>query len=246
MHCQPLRDFLVNICSKFNQRCYLCQGIGDNPYPLCSGCEGDLPWLSMPCQRCALPLAFDGPLCHQCQHTPPPFEQVAAPWAYDFPLDAAIKCFKHRQDWPMGQVLAERLATWLAYRFEEGLAPAQQLLPVPLAAARQRKRGFNQAQMLGQWLSKRLAIPLCPRALVRTKHTPSQQGLGLAARQQNLQAAFELGPGAQVAGQHVALVDDVLTTGATARALAALLLKAGARRVDVYCLARTPGVGPVI
>jgi ComF family protein len=160
-------------------------------------------------------------------------------------MDAAIKRFKHRQDWPMGHLLAERLAAWLEYRFEEGLARPQQLLPVPLAAARQRKRGFNQAQMLGQWLAKRLAIPLSSRSLMRPKHTPSQQGLGLAARQQNLQAAFTLGPGAKVVDQHVALVDDVLTTGATASALSALLLKAGARRVDVYCLARTPGVGPV-
>lgn len=245
MYCQPLRDLIVNICSKFNQQCYLCLGPGDNPYPLCSGCEADLPWLTCACQRCALPLTFDGPCCSRCQHSPPPFERVEAPWAYDFPMDAAIKRFKHRQDWPMGHLLAERLAAWLEYRFEEGLARPQQLLPVPLAAARQRKRGFNQAQMLGQWLAKRLAIPLSSRSLMRPKHTPSQQGLGLAARQQNLQAAFTLGPGAKVVDQHVALVDDVLTTGATASALSALLLKAGARRVDVYCLARTPGVGPV-
>jgi ComF family protein len=187
---------------------------------------------------------FDGPCCAQCQEAPPPFERVAAPWAYDFPLDAAIKRFKHRHDRPMGRLLGGRMAAWLAYRFAEGLDRPQRLLPVPLSLERQRMRGFNQAQLLGGWLSTALAIPLDSRALVRTRHTASQQGLDLAARQHNLHNAFELATGAQVDGLHLALVDDVLTTGATARALAALLRQAGARRVDVYCLARTPPARP--
>jgi ComF family protein len=169
---------------------------------------------------------------------------VEAPWRYDFPLDAAIKRFKHRGDLPMGRLLGGRLAAWLAYRYSEGLVRPQQLLPVPLAAQRQRARGFNQSRLLAGWLSPQLSIPVNDSTLLRARHTPSQQGLDLTARQRNLRGAFALAPGAEVAGLHLALVDDVLTTGATARALAALLRQAGAQRVDVYCLARTPGPGP--
>lgn len=244
MHCQPLRDLLVNICSKFNQPCYFCAARSDNPYPLCSGCEADLPWVRSACECCALPLTFEGPCCRHCEWSPPPFTCAQAPWAYDFPLDAAIKGLKHRDDRAMGRLLTERLAVWLAYRYTEGLAPPQYLVPVPLSAKRLRARGFNQAQLIAQWLTARLAIPTARHLLRRTRHTDAQQGLDLAARQRNLQGAFRLAPHAQVEGLHLALIDDVLTTGATARALTQILKSAGARRVDVYCLARTPAVGP--
>ena len=114
------------------------------------------------------------------------------------------------------------------------------LLPVPLSTARQRQRGYNQCAMLGQWLSDRLDIPCQAHWLLRTLDTPAQQALDAKTRKRNLLNAFALAPDAQVRGLHVALVDDVLTTGATAQSLALVLLKAGAKRVDVYCLARTP------
>jgi ComF family protein len=240
MRCQPLRDLLVNICSKFNQTCGLCGGTADNTYSLCSGCEEDLPWAGPACSHCALPLVFEGPACPACQWRPPPFERVEAPWTYDFPLDAAIKRFKHQGDRPLGRLLAERLSAFLAYRLDDDLPRPSQLLPVPMSPRRLRARGFNQAQLLAQWLSRGLAIPVGSNILVRTRETPSQQGLDLAARQQNLQGAFGLAPGAMVTDKHVAIVDDVMTTGATAQALAKVLKQAGARRVDVYCLARTP------
>src|SRR5690606_34322064 len=105
---------------------------------------------------------------------------------------------------------------------------------------RLRQRGFNQAAMLARWLGSQLDIPCDQGLLQRTRETPAQQALGAKARQRNLRHAFSLGDGEAVKGLHLALVDDVLTTGATAQALASLLRKAGARRVDVYCLARTP------
>ncbi|WP_263261207.1 ComF family protein [Pseudomonas sp. RIT-PI-S] len=186
-------------------------------------------------------MAFDGPLCSGCQNSPPPFEQTEAPWAYDFPLDAAIKRFKHRGDRPMGRLLGDRLGAWLLHRFNEGLPRPQRMLPVPLAAQRLRVRGFNQSQLLAERLSKSFGITVADHAVVRIRDTPSQQHLDLPARQRNLRGAFGLAPNASVRGLHLALVDDVMTTGATAHAIATLLRQAGARRVDVYCLARTPG-----
>ena len=239
MRCQPLRDLLVDICSKFNQTCYFCGAHGDNPYPLCSGCEEDLPWASQRCLHCALPLTFDSQCCTKCEVALPPFQCVEAPWTYDFPLDAAILAFKHRGNRHMGRLLADRLGAWLSYRYQQGLQRPDQLLAVPIATKRLRQRGFNQAQALADDLCARLGVPAPAGSLMRLRNTPSQQGLDLAARQGNLREAFALGAKAKVQGLHLAIVDDVMTTGATATALAKLLLEAGARRVDIYCLART-------
>lgn len=115
------------------------------------------------------------------------------------------------------------------------------LLPVPLAKRRLRERGFNQAGMLGRWLSTQLGLTCDERLLLRTRETPAQQKLDARARRRNLRQAFALS--GELTGKHVAIVDDVCTTGATAQAIAEVLRKAGARRVDVYCLARTPKPG---
>ena len=112
-----------------------------------------------------------------------------------------------------------------------------------MAARRLRQRGFNQAAMLARWLSERLDVPSDERLLSRTQDTNAQQDLNAAARKKNLQHAFALAPDVSLKSRHLALVDDVLTTGATAQALACLLMDAGATRVDVYCLARTPKPG---
>jgi len=116
-------------------------------------------------------------------------------------------------------------------------------LAVPLAKDRLRERGFNQAELLAGWLAQALQLPLCRRALRRTRATPAQQELDAKTRQRNLHGAFALADGFVARGLHLALVDDVLTTGATAGEIAHLLRQNGAARVDVYCLARTPKGG---
>lgn len=165
------------------------------------------------------------------------------PWRFAFPVDALITRFKHQARWPYGRLLGERLAHHLEHAFAEGLPRPDLLLPVPLARRRLRQRGFNQAQMLADWLSRPLGISTDARALERVLDTPAQQQLDAATRRRNLRQAFAIATGADVKGRHLALVDDVLTTGATAEALARLLKRAGAERVDVYCLARTPKPG---
>ncbi|WP_166366270.1 ComF family protein [Pseudomonas akapageensis] len=243
MRCQPPPNKLVYICTKNNQSCLLCNESTDNPYPLCVPCEAELPWLHEHCQVCALPLPFAGLTCGQCSKHPPAFERVEAPWYYGFPIDALITRFKHNSRWPFGRLLAELLGHWLEHSFDEGLPRPQRLLPVPMARKRLRQRGFNQAAMLANWLSASLDITCDEHLLLRSRETQAQQDLDALARKRNLRHAFALAPGAQVKGMHLALVDDVLTTGATADALARLLIDAGAARVDVYCLARTPKPG---
>lgn len=228
---------------KIAQHCQLCDEPCEAGASLCGPCEAELPWLGGRCAICALPLPAQGQVCGQCLKRAPAFDHVEVPWRFAFPVDTLVSRFKHQANWPLGRLLGERLAHHLQHAFVDGLQRPDRLLPVPLATRRLRQRGFNQAQMLGQWLSRTLAIPLDERSLQRIVDTPPQQQLDAATRRRNLRHAFALAPDANLAGHHLALVDDVLTTGATAEALARLLKGAGAARVDVYCLARTPKPG---
>ena len=246
MRCQPRYKGPVYNWLKNKQSCLLCDERTDGVTPICMACETELPWLGDHCQTCALPLPAAGLTCGQCLQQPPPFEQVIAPWTYGFPVDSLITRFKHGAKWPFGRLLAELLAQSLQYRFDEALQRPDALVPVPLAAKRLRQRGFNQASMLARWLSASLNIPCDETLLKRVQDTSAQQELKADDRKKNLLNAFALTPGAPIKGRHLALVDDVLTTGATAQALARLLMSAGASRVDVYCLARTPKPGDAV
>ena len=181
-------------------------------------------------------------VCGECLKRPPSYDHVEVPWRFAFPVDALITRFKHQARWPYGRLLGERLASsgarlrrWAA---AAGPAAAGAIGPSSLAPAR-----FQPAQMLADWLSRPLGIATDARVLDRVLDTLAQQQLDAATRRRNLRQAFAIATGADVKGRHLALVDDVLTTGATAEALARLLKRAGAERVDVYCLARTPKPG---
>ncbi|MCR4538821.1 ComF family protein [Pseudomonas sp. 18.1.10] len=244
MHCQPDHKHQVYIWLKNEQTCLICDEATHSRHCVCNVCETELPWLLAACESCALPLPMDGLICGQCLKKPPAFKQVIAPWTYSFPIDSLISRFKHQARWPLGQMLARLLGQHLQHRFDTTELPRPDcLLPVPMARKRLRERGFNQAHMLARWLSQDLDIAVDEHLLLRPHDTVAQQALDAKSRQRNLRTAFALAANADVTGRHFALVDDVLTTGATAHSLARLLIHAGARRVDVYCLARTPKPG---
>lgn len=243
MPCQPHDNHQVYIWLRNIQTCLLCDEQTDSPLPLCEGCEGDLPWLNDQCERCALPLPMAGLTCAQCTRQPPAFDAVIVPWLYDFPVDALVTRFKHQGKWPFGRLLAELLSQTLLHRFDEDLERPDVLIPVPLANKRLRQRGYNQAAMLAKWLGSALGLRVDERLIKRVKDTPAQQGLNAKARKRNLREAFVLMAPEHVIGKHIALIDDVLTTGSTADMIARILINAGARRVDVYCLARTAKLG---
>jgi ComF family protein len=241
----PLRHVLQRQWQRLRPgtSCALCAAWLPAGLPLCEGCDSELPWLGAHCSCCALPLPVDGLLCGACLARPPAFDQVLAPWRYAFPVDALINRFKHRDQGSLGRLAGTLLARHLQHLFDEGQPRPELLLPVPLSPQRLRQRGFNQAGLLADWLGKAVQLPVNAKVLQRVQEQHSQQGLSASERQRNLQQAFALLDEAALAGRHVALVDDVLTTGATADSLARLLKRAGARRVDVYCLARTPPPG---
>lgn len=243
MRCQPDTGNQVYIWSNNKQFCLLCDEPSGAPHALCHACELDLPWLGEHCSCCALPLVASAQTCGACQRHAPAFGRVVAPWRYDFPIDSLVTRFKHQAKWPLGRLLAERCAEHLRSTFDQGMPRPDALLPVPLAPRRLRRRGFNQAAWLADWLGAELRLPVRDDLLRRPLDTAAQQGLDASQRRRNLRGAFTLSDPAAVDGAHLALVDDVLTTGATADALARLLRRAGAARVDVYCLARTPAPG---
>jgi len=237
------KGFMVYDWLKSEHYCQLCDERCEADQSLCAPCEADLPWLDGQCSICALPLPTSGLICGDCLKRPPTFDHVAVPWRFAFPVDSLITRFKHQSRWPLGRLLAEQLTRHLQHAYAEGLPHPDVLLPVPLARKRLRKRGFNQAKMIADWLSPVLAVPVDMQLLQRVQDTQSQQQLDAASRRRNLRQAFRLADQDRLAGRHIAIVDDVLTTGATAEALARLLKRAGAVRVDVYCLARTPKPG---
>lgn len=242
MRCQLLKTKRVYQWLLQSDHCLLCLAkLRHSPLAICSGCQLDLPWLLQGCRHCALPLPDGDQECRDCQQKLPVFQLVACAWRYDFPVNMLIGNFKYAKDWPAGRLLSELLAEHLVFLQQEaGLELADALLPIPLASKRLRQRGYNQAAMIAGWLGKSLQRPVLHQAVRRVRQTQTQQGLDARQRQANMLNAFQIMQPQQIAGRHLALVDDVLTTGATCAELADLLLAAGARRVDVYCLARTP------
>ena len=170
-------------------------------------------------------------VCGACLRRPPAFDASVAAFEYRFPVDRLVQRFKFAGDLAAGRWLAQRLAALVG--------PQPDLLVVPpLTPARLRARGFNQALEIARVVGEVTGAPVAARALVKTRETAPQPGLGRDARQQNLRGAFHVA--CALDGSHVALVDDVMTTGATAAEIARVLKRAGARRVDVWVVARTP------
>ena len=215
-------------------RCLLCGGAGAHGMDLCADCSDELPRNRSCCARCALPLAVPAASCGECQRRAPPWEAAWAPFRYGWPLDRLEARFKFGRDLAAGRVLAtlwQREATPLP---KPGL-----LLPVPLHTGRLRRRGYNQALELAKPLARALAVPLRHDLLRRQRATEAQTDLDAVARRRNVRGAFAVREGIALPA-HVAILDDVMTTGATLAECTRVLKRAGARRVDVWALARAP------
>ncbi|MBO9716367.1 MAG: ComF family protein [Pseudoxanthomonas sp.] len=213
-------------------RCLACGEPGDDGLDLCAACHAALPLNRNACLRCALPLAAPG-TCGRCLSRPPPLHAVHAAFAYAAPLDRLLPRYKFHQDLAAGHLLAQLMAHALA-----GCERPQGLVPVPLHRARLRQRGYDQALELARPLASTLRLPLHVDLLQRVRATPAQSQLDATARRRNLRGAF--GVTGRPLPAHVALVDDVMTTGATLHAAAAALRRAGVARVDAWVCARTP------
>lgn len=215
--------------------CQLCRQPCDQHPLLCHWCQRALRQPQCRCQLCAAPLPEPikeaEQICGRCQRRPPPWQRLQVIGDYLPPYSLLIPGLKYG-----GQILlAPPLARVLADHLDLA-QPPEVIVPVPLHWWRQWWRGFNQAQEIGQALSEITGIPCDDKLLRRTRATAQQTRLSAGQRRRNLRGAFRIAPHAY---RHVALLDDVVTTGATAGQLSRLLRESGVERVEVWALCRT-------
>lgn len=208
---------------------------------LCKGCYSDLPWNRWHCRCCALPLPFPAVdhVCGECLQRPPAFDMTLAPLRYQFPVAAMIGRYKYQGQ----RAYARPLVAALGELANQSLLRQPQLrpdllVPAPMHSQRRRQRGFNQARDIAEQLSARLNIRLAGDLVQRQRTVQAQRLLNRAERLANLQGVF-LATGTPP--PKIAIIDDVVTTGATARLLAQVLRRAGAEHIQIWALARTPG-----
>jgi len=178
--------------------------------------------------------------CAHCVNFRTGFDFVISPYRYDFPIDGIIQRLKYQQHLPSGRLLGSLLASEVAHRLNTFEQP-DVLLPVPMHATRYRQRGFNHAAEIATWCGQSLGIASCPQFVERRFDTGSLAGLSRAERGLHIRGAFRVVEDLQ--GLTVAVVDDVLTTGATAGELATELLDNGVKSVQLWAVARTPFTG---
>ena len=213
------------------QSCALC-GADCGADPACAACVADLPVMPPACPRCALPSA-GAQACGACLRRPPAFDASHAAWHYDFPVDRLVGAFKYQARLPLARLFARGLACLPAVR--QG-PPPDLLLPMPLHASRLASRGYNQAMELARELSRLTGWRVDPHLAARTRATTAQTTLRFDARAANVRGAFRCER--RLDGMHVAVLDDVMTTGATLGELARTLKAAGAASVSNWVIAR--------
>ena len=244
---RPLTHFLKHVFPGFHQRCAVCGACpapGDQSWldlalpGTCTACKTLLkPRLGGYCPRCGLLFGLSSEqvsLCLDCRRSPPPWREVFFYGCYDGLLKNLILRFKFQSQLGLALILREMLLFALVSRE----APHFDLtVPIPLHPDKLRARGFNQSLELANGVAGHASAAISSRALVRVRETPAQHTLPRSQRMNNLKGAFLARPD-EVQGRSILLVDDILTTGATARTAVKALLQAGAAEVSLLILAR--------
>jgi ComF family protein len=207
---------------------------------VCRACRQRFAGTVARCRRCAIDLPEGVTVCGACLREPPPYDTAIAAVDYAFPWDALVRRLKFSAELDLAPALAELLSA--AVRASSTNSRIDCVVPMPLSEARLRERGFNQAWEVARRTARTLGCPADAGLLLRPRDTAHQVTLPHDQRVANVRGAFAVEPSRyrEVAGRAIALVDDVLTTGATAAEAAAVLKRSGARSVQVWVVARTP------
>ena len=211
-------------------RCVLCEAETHHAIAICKACWPDLPWISRhSCPQCALPT--QGEVCGRCLTDPPFFNQTLAVFSYAYPIDAMLQAFKNQHQLYLGDVFSQLGLK----QFDPNGVDC--IVPMPMHTARLQDRGFNQSLELAKSVGKQWSIPIALSHCQRIKNTPPQASLPLKDRVKNIRGAFSCDD--YFVGKHVAIVDDVMTSGASLNELAKTLKQAGAIEVSCWVIART-------
>ena len=217
----------------FGGSCFLCRGAARDI--LCEPCDADLPRIASgpgaeQCPRCAL-ASPSGAVCGRCLTQPPAYDATVAALAYRFPADVLVQALKFRGELALAPLLGKLLRKCISSKNVDFL------VPVPLSPRRLRERGYNQALEIARHVAGATGLRLAPEACRRVLDTSVQMDLPLAERAKNVRGAFDCPRLA--GGATVAVLDDVMTTGATLDEVAAAFKRAGAARVVNWVVART-------
>jgi ComF family protein len=209
---------------------------------ICSFCQKALIKKRACCQHCALPLPKNQDYCGDCINKGHAFTHIHAIADYIPPYSTLIKKFKYNGQLLNGELLAELLLQSILFNFSKNdIKQIDYLIAVPLHPKKQRTRGFNQAQIIAQRISHSLSIPLITNGITRSKQTVPQEGLSITERKKNLQNAFffDRKKLPDLLGKRLILIDDVVTTGATANSFCQQLKDQGIEKIDIWCICRT-------
>lgn len=231
----PLRDYFFKLYQLLMPyHCILCSNPAKQQ-DLCLACKKNLPVLSHACIKCARPLTMDGLTCGYCLQYPPPWTKGFSVFIYQQPIIQLITDLKFRQQLTHARLLAELLTESITTQWYQHHPLPECLIPIPLSKQRLQERGFNQTLEIAKLVSKRLRIPI-DLTSERIKHTKPQAGIPETERKQNIKNAFQINR--IITSSHVAVLDDVITTGYTMREFCQQLRQAGARDIDVWGIAR--------
>ena len=229
----------------FKQNCILCSQTIDQTkntpssiHAVCRPCLNDLPWHpKTSCPQCGL--SSNGMVCGGCLNSAPDFDVTSAVFLYAYPVDAMMVRYKYGNNLNLGDAFGEFLAEKV--NVEDYLKNIDLIIPMPMHPQRLKQRGFNQALEIAKVLSKYSKQKLDYKSVQRQTLTPPQASLPLKARVKNIKGAFQVNADRlnQVQGKRIAIVDDVMTTGASLNELAKTLKKAGAAHVECWVIART-------
>lgn len=216
----------------FNHHCELCLELNHDAGFICSSCENSLPRAKHRCQMCAIALPNQG-YCGQCLHKKPAFDYSHSSFSYAAPIDAWLQHLKskHRTEW------AHKLASLMLHSQPQNLSQVDAFTFVPATRWSLIKRGFNPAELIARELGQALNKPVIAQLAARS-HSSEQKQLNRQQRINNVSQHFRR-TRKTLNGEHILLIDDVMTTGSTAHSMALLLKQAGASQVGIWCLART-------
>jgi len=216
--------------SLFKQRCLLCVAHNASELGICDACYKDLPWHTVPqCPQCGL--TSNGLVCGSCLNSPPDFDATHSLFTYDFPLDAMMQHYKYGNMLNLGHIFGKMLNNKI------NVDHIDLIIPMPMHPTRLKERGFNQALEIAKIITKNYQKKLDYTTAQRQKYTPPQASLPLKERVKNIKGVFKVS--ANLNGKRIAIVDDVMTTGASLNELAKTLKNAGAAHVECWVIART-------
>lgn len=217
------------------QRCFVCsKPLKKKTIGCCDGCYLGLPFQSNCCPQCGQNLGAFESTCGKCIQSPPPFDACLSAFKYEAPISQLIHRFKYSNHPQYAAQLAHLLCLEL---FARNAALPQLIIPVPLHRSKLEQRGYNQATLLAKHIAKRLEVPYSINTVIKHKNTATQASLNLKQRQSNTRGAYSIAK--PLAATHIALIDDVYTTGATAAEISRTLKRHGAQTVQVWAIAHS-------